>query len=52
MTVLDALDLMEFSKPGGESERISKEHGGRRLTPEEVLHYFGDEEDYCCWMWH
>lgn len=48
MAVLDALDHMEFSKPGGEPEHIIKKHGGRPLTPEEVLQYLGDDEDYDC----
>ena len=48
MAVLDALDHMEYSKPGSESERISKKLGGRRLAPEEVLQYLGDDEDYGC----
>ena len=48
MAVLDALEHMEYLKPGGESERISEKHGGRRLTPEEVLQYLGDDEIYSC----
>lgn len=48
VAVLDALDHMEYSKPGSESERISKKLGGRRLAPEEVLQYLGDDEDYGC----
>ena len=37
MAVQDALDYMEFSKPGGESDRISKKHAGRRPNPGEAF---------------